>query len=884
MSFELKNYQRHVLRQLREFLRLARIGDAADAYRAVTAGDQDDDGYENPYAGQYHPIVKGPGCPHVCIRVPTGGGKTYLAAHAIGHGATYMETENPVVLWFTPTETIRAQTAAMLQNRNHPCRIAIENRFGFDVVVYDIAQFDMIRPQDLSGRVCIVVSTAQMFARKKTASLRIYATHENFEAHFERFLPSPAPENLERDEAGAVKLSFANLLHLVRPLVILDEAHRFVSELSHEVLRRINPACVLEWTATPRAKPDAPPLHNVLVNIPAQALYDEQMVKLPISVSEHDGWEMAVSGALGAQRHLAKIAADNGEAIRPIVLYQAQDKDEEITVAKLKAHLINAHGIAEAAIAIHTGEIKELDAAGDLLLRDCAIKHVITVQALVEGWDCPFAYVLCTLSKVASATRIEQLLGRVMRMPNARHRGAEALNRAYAHVPKTTPFAAAEHLREKLANELGFEDKEVNWAVQESVLADGGDEGVLDIQNITIETVTRPDFAKLPEEQRAAVEKAVEIQPAGGVCNVVVSQPIPPAAQEIIIAAVAENKRAPERRRLAIENQRLAMARSPAHRGEKFAQMPSLFFYSSAQEREVIVNADTLYEVAQWNDLDDDCLIDERFSIKETAQTIEIALSGGKVTLSAGRQYQLPLVDTETASVEKHLAFWLEKEIRDPHGRYFPETLKKLVKTNLHALGKKYSPELLARAKYQLAEALKERLARHAREIEKRTFNACLLGNQSIVCRPFFEFPPRGYRTGGKVYSGNFTFQKHYYSVISDMNGEEVDCARIIDLSEHVKFWIRNLSRVAGAYSIPIGIGSNFYPDFVVLLKNGKRLIVEYKGAYLADSRNSVLKQQMGEFIERHSGDCFFLMVTKSEDAQSIDAQLNGKINTILRA
>jgi len=893
MSFELKNYQRYVLRQLWEFLRLARIGDTAGAYRAVIENNQNDDGYANNYAGQYHPIVKGLDCPHVCIRVPTAGGKTYLAAHAIGHGATYMETENPTVLWFTPTDKIRTQTAAMLQDRNHPCRIAIENRFGFDVVVHDIDQFDTIRPQDLSDRVCIVVSTAQMFMREETtrensdgmskATRRIYATHENFEPHFERFLPPSAPNTLELDESGKPKLSFANLLHLVRPLVVLDEAHRFVSKLSHQVLRRINPACVLEWTATPKEKPaDLQPLHNVLVNIPAQALYDEQMVKLPISVSQHADWEQAVSGAVAERRDLAKIAADSGEAIRPIVLYQAQDQDEETTVKKLKAHLMNAHDIDEDAIAIHTGDIKELDAAGDLLSANCKIEHVITIQALVEGWDCPFAYVLCALSNVASATRIEQLLGRIMRMPNARHRGQKKLNRAYVHVPETTPFAAAERLREKLVNQLGFEEEETDWAVQESILVDGSKEGVLDIQDIAVETAARPDFAKLPEEERAAVEKAVEVQQAGGAWKVVVSRPIPPAAREIIIAAVAKPKRALEKRRLTIENQRLAIARAPAQRGAKFAPMPTLFFYSSAQEKEVIVNADTLYEVARWNDLDDNCLI-ERFSIKETAQTVEIFVSGGKVVLSKGQQYQLPLTETENYSGKKYLASWLEQKIRDPHGRYFPETLKKLVKANLDELGKEHSPDTLARAKYQLAEALKDRLARHAREVEEQTFNECLV-DKSIQCRPLFEFPPHDYRHGGNVYPGGFVFQKHYYHDIGGLNGEEAVCARSIDSSDHVEFWIRNLSKVEGAYSIPIGIGSNFYPDFVVLLKNGKRLIVEYKGKYFASNQDSRLKQQMGEFIERHFGDCFFLMVTKSKDAPGIDAQINGKISEILRA
>ncbi|MDA7967784.1 MAG: DEAD/DEAH box helicase family protein [Gammaproteobacteria bacterium] len=891
MSFELKEYQRHVLRQLGEFLRLARIIGAAEAYREISAENQsDEDGYENRYAGQYHPIVENLDCPHVCVRVPTAGGKTYLAAHAVGLGATYMETEKPTVLWFAPTDAIRTQTAAMLENRNHPCRIAIENRFGFDVAVYDIEQFDIIRPQDFSDRVCIIVSTTQMFSTRQTFLRRIYATQESFEPHFRRFLPEPeaAPEGLEREEDGAPKLSFANLLHLTRPLVILDEAHRFVSGLSHTVLQRINPACVLEWTATPREKPDdRQPLHNVLVNIPAQALFDEQMVKLPIAVSEHPDWESAVSGAVAERKSLAKIAA--GESIRPIVLYQAQDKDEEITVAKLKAHLMEAHGIEESAIAVHTGEVKELDTAGDLLSAGCKIEHVITVKALVEGWDCPFAYVLCTVSNVASETSIEQLLGRIMRMPNARHRADQKLNRAYAHVPETTPFAAAECLRDKLANRLGFEEKEARWAVQESVLVDGGSEELFQVRDvadgIAVETAEKPDFSQLPAEDRAAVEKAVDIQPAGDGWNVRIKEPIPPAAQKAVVAAVPEENRASEKIRLEAGVQRLLIARSPAYRGEKFATMPSLFFYSSEQEKEVIVSTDTLYEMAQWNDLADDCLIDD-FSIKERGRTIEIVLANGRVVYGESAQYEMPLVEAENAAGERHLAFWLEKKVRDPGGRYLPATLKKLVKINLEALRKKHSAEVLVRAKYQLAEALKHRLARHEHEVSERTFQECLFDNESIQCRPFFEFPPRDYQTGGSVYAGSFKFKKHYYPFIGGLksDGEEFECARIIDSAQHVKYWIRNLPKMADSYSIPVGVRANFYPDFVVLLDNGKLLIVEYKGGHLADGAKSDRKKQMGEFIERHSDNCFFLMVTKRAGAPGIDAQIRDKINEILRA
>ena len=95
---------------------------------------------------------------------------------------------------------------------------------------------------------------------------------------------------------GKSKNRFVNLLHLLRPIVVLDEAHRFVGDLSREVQRRINPSCIMEWTATPRDTRKDRQLHNILVSATAQELQDEEMIKLPFAVGEHDNWGNAVAG------------------------------------------------------------------------------------------------------------------------------------------------------------------------------------------------------------------------------------------------------------------------------------------------------------------------------------------------------------------------------------------------------------------------------------------------------------------------------------------------------------------------------------------------------------------------------------------------------------
>lgn len=86
----------------------------------------------------------------------------------------------------------------------------------------------------------------------------------------------------------------------------------------------------------------------------------------------------------------------------------------DVPVAMLKSFLIDKAKVGESEIAVVTGDQKELDGI-DVTDPKCPVKYIITVQALKEGWDCPSAYVLCSVANITSNTDTIQLLGRVMR-------------------------------------------------------------------------------------------------------------------------------------------------------------------------------------------------------------------------------------------------------------------------------------------------------------------------------------------------------------------------------------------------------------------------------------------------------------------------------------
>jgi len=200
----------------------------------------------------------------------------------------------------------------------------------------------------------------------------------------------------------------------MRPVVIVDEAHNNRTDRFFKTLGRLNPSCVIEWTATPVAG------NNVLYHVAAQELKAEEMIKLPIVLAEHpQGWRECLRDARLTRDRLELAAQREPDYVRPILLVQAAPKGNEATVEVVRQHLIEEEQIPESQIAIATGGQKELDGI-DLFKQSCPIRYVITIEALKEGWDCSFAYVLASLQSVNSAKDVEQLLGRVLRMPYAK--------------------------------------------------------------------------------------------------------------------------------------------------------------------------------------------------------------------------------------------------------------------------------------------------------------------------------------------------------------------------------------------------------------------------------------------------------------------------------
>ena len=175
----LKDYQERVLESLGDFFRCtAQTKTPEVAFREVTRRFGE--------AAPYFPVSAaglGPDMPYVCLRVPTGGGKTLLACYAAGLAQRqFMRAERAVVLWLVPSNTILDQTADALRDPRHPYRRALELACGA-VEVMTIDEALRLSRATIDGQTVVIVSTIQSFRVEDTTGRRVYDQNGAFSEH-----------------------------------------------------------------------------------------------------------------------------------------------------------------------------------------------------------------------------------------------------------------------------------------------------------------------------------------------------------------------------------------------------------------------------------------------------------------------------------------------------------------------------------------------------------------------------------------------------------------------------------------------------------------------------------------------------------------------------
>jgi len=856
-TFALKAYQRDALETVRRWLvETADSGDADTAFYRAT---------RRPY----QPVADLPGVPYACLRLPTGGGKTLLAAHAVGLTAdAYLKTDAPVALWLVPSNAIREQTLDTLNDRSHPYRQALAERFGENVRVMNVGEALYAKRPDYDGGAVVIVATLQAFRVTETEGRKVYDANGELMDHFSGLSEAQA-RLLERADGGSPIPSLCNVLKLRRPMVIVDEAHNARTALSFATLARLSPSVILELTATPA--PDS----NVLHHVSAAELKAADMIKLPIVLRGRPDWKDTVRDARAWLEILTdKARAEEvrtGEFIRPVMLLQAQPHSkagERITVEVLKAALIEDFLVHPDQIAIATGSAWELDGV-NLAARDTAVRYIITVQALREGWDCPNAYILCSVAEQHGSTAVQQILGRIMRLPKACRKSDPDLNQAYAFSATQSFQTTAAALAEGLVGN-GFERIEAREMVRIAPTLPGLEEGgavflsdplpdELDLEPIratiaattggrvtlNMETRRLETSGPLTEQDATTLRLSVPVAVTAALDGLVrKAAALAPIVQPSASAAFSVPTLCVERR-----------GRLELFGREHFLDLP---WRLEACDASAILSAFT--------------------PPAERVEEAHLDVSeAGKIGIAyvqdLHEQLSLALGDRDWSYPQ--LVRWLDRRLAPTTRPDVTQgSAQAFIRAALDALQTQggYPLDRLARLKFRLVDALGRTVNRFRDERQTAAFESCLFGN-ALTFRTTSDhaavFSPENYWVDGRHrYAGRHRFAKHLNpDQIGEMNGEEEQCALAIELHGKVNRWVRNLERRPDSFRLATS-SDWFYPDFVAELTDGRFLVVEYKGGHLASGEDTAEKELVGrKWAEASGGACLFVMARDQDYA-----------------
>ena len=387
--------------------------------------------------------------PHICFKVPTGGGKTLLAAAALER----LPWQRGLVLWVVPSKAIYAQTKAALWDKQHPYRKMLNRASAGRVKMLE--KEDTFNRDDIANYLCVMLLMLPATNRQRGREfLRMFRDSGRYPSFYpdsddifgNARLLNEYPDLECHTEGGLVKQSLFNVFKMLRPVVILDEAHkaygarnRQTNEEFAKSINRLDPRMVIELSATPNRG-----ISNLLVDIEGPDLKREEMIKLPVQVTSFPNaeWQLTLSQAADELERLDTEAQSyensTGRYIRPIAVVRVertgrdQRDNDHVHAEDVREYLTQNLRVPSDAVRVKSAENDELGRE-NLLSEYSQVRWIITKSALMEGWDCPFAYLLVMLDNTQAQRAITQLVGRVMRQPYAQLTGGEVLDQCYVY-------------------------------------------------------------------------------------------------------------------------------------------------------------------------------------------------------------------------------------------------------------------------------------------------------------------------------------------------------------------------------------------------------------------------------------------------------------------
>ena len=839
----MKDYQREVLKDLNAYMDYVdATGDLKYAFaqfweeRGISVSAQNDD-YMHPYRNDVA------GVPNVTVKVPTAGGKTFIACNAIDTIFNHYHDDAPrVVAWFVPSDTILKQTYRNLSNTDHPYRQKIDSLFNSRVNVIDKESALMgthLSLSDLREHLTIFVLSVQSFAANNKDGRRVYRENENLTDVISKY------EDTASRVEGADEYSLMNLLYHLNPVVIVDESHNFEADLRVDMLKNINPRFILDLTATPKAK------SNIISFVDAYKLKLENMVKLPVIVYNMVETSDVLASAIRLQERLEERAIaqeqQGGRYIRPIVLLQAQPKtsDDNETFDRIKGKLI-LMGIPESRIRIKTAEKDEIKNE-DLMSKDCPVRYIITVNALKEGWDCPFAYVLASLANKTSRVDVEQILGRVLRLPHTEQHRDPMLNMSYVFTCSANFRNTLENITKGL-NNAGFSERDYRLA---SPVVEPQRQ-----ESHSMFDMAADDLKLTNEEVEINAEEVKEKLNTLSYSNTIDKLEEVAIKQNSDYVKTIKSRKESEGTNLPPEVKKTYYKIKDTFSQAKDIKLPQFFVNSKTSDIFGGATQALLLKKENLSEGFDLSLQDKSINFVWTqAQAVQFDLDETSANHSAPvHKYLDPtnldafrkLIATMAPDAQKNqLSEYLAErvnsdEIASPH-------IRKYIKEILDHYTREEITDIIAH-KEQALRLIKLKIEGLLQSYRKTKFGEWTDTNK-VYMQPSFRIPDKLQLL--KPSAGGI--RKSLYEKEGEMNDFEYQVINAVANLDNVVFWHRNIEKRGFCINGFI----NHYPDFIVKLESGMIIIIETKGEQLAND-DSAAKLELGTKWANMAGLSFY--------------------------
>ncbi|MBF0230816.1 MAG: DEAD/DEAH box helicase family protein [Desulfamplus sp.] len=910
---ELNKYQKDVINDLETYLKYYQQVQAVDA--AFNKYWEDKIGPYDPVSGSGMRPYKAaiPKAAQVCLKVPTAGGKTFIACNALKSIFNAFAQGVPkVIVWLVPWSNLLEQTKKSLSNPDHPYCQKLNSLFSHRVEVYeksDLLYATNFNPSVVNEQVSIFVLSF--------ASLRIKTRNKEDRKIYQENGYLSLFADLYKDNRhileGTDETALINVIRLLNPVVIVDESHNAESDLSVEMIKNLNPCFVLELTATPKES------SNIISYVNALELKKHNMVKLPVIVCNYHDKNEVISSALQLREKLENLAkeeeeanVDKGRYIRPIVLFQAQPKtdDDNTTFEKVKESLLELQ-IPEEQIKIKTANINEL--SGVVLSdRNCPVRYIITVNALKEGWDCPFAYILASLANKSSAVDVEQILGRILRQPYVAQHKSDWLNSSYVltssskfhetlnnivAVLQKSGFSGEEYRAKDKTEETGEEAAQITNQKPQQLPLIIDDE--INPSKIYFNP-NDPNLEKIDEHGRGenTYENCRDARLCVSTFSMSCHTSFSASTSEIqTIGKLVESGN--EDLKNHIENRSSEESEFPEELKVRsyeikdgfkesaskivlpqfYLTIPKSEFFNNGLE-DVLLNRDSLLEDFKLSNqdinIDFNAAASELYKVdlEQTKKDTYIASlskldepilkeSVIKYLLSRPKDAQIESLADTLTSIIGNIYPIPDHEIR----KYIQRILESLDFEQLH--------DIIVSKKYTYRDKIKAKIQALAEEYAEEQFNK-YLDIDKIFAKPAYRLPDR-------IIPAQLSpsIAKSLYLREGSMNMFEAKVIVEIAALPNIAFWHRNLERGKG-FCIN-GFKSNHYPDFMVVTKSGRVVVIETKGDD-RDNSDSEAKNRLGKTWANKAGANFkyFMVFDKQymEDTLTLD-QLKERIKEL---